>query len=44
MDLFTAPEPIPLVTVALVRASTTLDNIAGTTIDCKQMIVAAMSS
>jgi hypothetical protein len=44
MDLFTAPEPIPFVTVALILTSATFDNIAGTTIDCKQMIVAAMSS
>jgi hypothetical protein len=44
MNLFAASELIPFVTVALILTSATFDNIAGTTIDCEQMVIAAMSS
>jgi hypothetical protein len=44
MDLFAAPESISYVTVALVKTFASFDNITRTVIDCKQMIVASMSS
>jgi hypothetical protein len=43
MDLLTTEESISPVSVTLVKTRTTLDNITGESVDCEQVIVAAMS-